>query len=217
MTTYSSMRSESGLSLNDVTKPAPGYVPSLHGILLRSRCHNFYAVYNIKKFFRSVYTSDKDSYLRIVCVPSNSFSSPPPTCPSWIYNIDRAIPLGDSASRDYATCGKAAATLAFIQDSPPNLQHTILQAILEDTYIEDGGIGASSVPDLELLQGEIGKILNKGDFTIKSWERSGKEGASKYLGMTWDRKNDRYLLKFCKNLHKKFRGILSGSDLNEEF
>ena len=44
MTTDSSMRSESGLSLNDVTKPAPGDVPSLRGILLRSRCHDFYVV-----------------------------------------------------------------------------------------------------------------------------------------------------------------------------
>ena len=44
MTTDSSMCSESGLSLSNVTKPAPGDVPSLHGILLLSRCHNFYAV-----------------------------------------------------------------------------------------------------------------------------------------------------------------------------
>ena len=135
---------------------------------MRSRCHNFYAVYDIKKFFRSVQSSDKDSYLRIVCVPSSSFSSPPPTCPSWIYYRDKAIPFKDSASGDYATCAKAAATLASIQDSPPNLQPAILQTILEDTYIDDGGIGASSIPDLELLEGEIGKILNKGGFTIKS-------------------------------------------------
>ena len=41
MTTDSSMRTESGLSLNGVTKPAPGVIPSLRGILLRSRCHLF--------------------------------------------------------------------------------------------------------------------------------------------------------------------------------
>ena len=35
--------------------------------------------------------------------------------------------------------------------------------------------------------------------------------------MTWDRKNDRYLLKFRLNLHKKSRGIPSGDDLDEEF
>ena len=154
MTTDSSMRSESGLSLNDVTKPAPGDVPSLRGILLHLRCHNFYAVYDIKKFFRSVFTSDKDSYLRIVCVPATSFSSPPPSNPSWIFYRDRAIPFGDIASGDYATCAKAATTLAYIQDSPAILQPAILQAILEDTYIDKGGVGASSVPDIKLLQGE---------------------------------------------------------------
>ena len=35
--------------------------------------------------------------------------------------------------------------------------------------------------------------------------------------MTWDQKNDRYLLKFRLNLYKKFHGILSSADLDEEF
>ena len=35
--------------------------------------------------------------------------------------------------------------------------------------------------------------------------------------MTWDHKNDCYLLKFPLNLFKKFRGIPSGADLDEEF
>ena len=129
MTTDSSMRSESGLSLNDVTKPAPGDVHSLRGILLRSRCHNFYAIYDIKKFFRSVPNSDSE---------------------------------------------------------------------------------------IKLIKCEIDKILSKGGFSIKSWECSGEDGSSKYLGMTWSRKDDRYLLKFHLNLYKKFRGIPSGADLDED-
>ena len=47
MTLDSSMRTESGLSLNDVTQPAPGNVPNLRGILMRSRSHLHYAVYDI--------------------------------------------------------------------------------------------------------------------------------------------------------------------------
>ena len=34
--------------------------------------------------------------------------------------------------------------------------------------------------------------------------------------MTWDQKNDGYLLKFRLNLYKKFQGISSGADLDEE-
>ena len=34
--------------------------------------------------------------------------------------------------------------------------------------------------------------------------------------MIWDWKNDRYLLKFCLHLHKEFRRIPSGANLNEE-
>ena len=75
MTTDSSMHTKTGLSLNKVTKLAPGVVPNLRGILIRSRCRNYFVLYDIKKFFRSVRISEKDFYLRIVCVPSLSFSS----------------------------------------------------------------------------------------------------------------------------------------------
>ena len=51
MTTDSSMHTETGLSLKDVTQPAPGDVPNLRRILTRSRCHPYYPVFDIKKFF----------------------------------------------------------------------------------------------------------------------------------------------------------------------
>ena len=100
---------------------------------------------------------------------------------------------------------------------PPPLQPAILQAVLEDTYIDDGGVGADSLSVLSMLQQEIERILNKGGFLIKSWEKSGEEGTSKYLGMTWDRLKDVYSLKFRLNLHKKSRGIPSGEDLDSDF
>ena len=52
---------------------------------------------------------------------------------------------------------------------------------------------------------------------MKSWECSGQEGICKYLGMTWNWKDDRYLMKFRLNLHKKMHGIPSGEDLDSEF
>ena len=53
MTSDSSIRTDSSLSLSEVTKPADGDVPSLQGILLRLRCHVFYSVFYIKKFFQN--------------------------------------------------------------------------------------------------------------------------------------------------------------------
>ena len=52
--------SESGLSLNRVTKPAPSVVPSLRGILLWSRCHVYYSVFDISKFFCYFRIADRD-------------------------------------------------------------------------------------------------------------------------------------------------------------
>ena len=137
------------------------------------------------KFFRSVLTTVKDSFLRIVCVPYNSFSSTPTPNPTWRYFRDRAILFSDSASGDYAT-SKVDMVKTFIQESPPPLQLAILQATLEDTYIDDGGVEANSIKELSALQDEIGQVLGKGGFHIKSWECSGENGTSKYLGMTWD-------------------------------
>ena len=152
-------------------------------------------MYDIKKFFRSVRTSDKDSFLRIVCVPANSFSAPPTPNPTWNFYRDRAIPFGDSASVDFATCAKVTVVKTFIHESHADLQLAILQAVLEDTYIDDGGVGAGSPSQISLLQSEISKILNKGGFHIKSWECSGENGTSKYLGMTWDRLNPKIPFK----------------------
>jgi len=152
-----------------------------------------------------------------MCVPSGFFSSAPTPNPTWRYFRDQAIPFGDSASGDYATCTKVATVKTFISDSPPHLQPTILQAILEDTYIDDGGVGANTPSDLSTLQREIEKLLNKGGFSIKSWEKSGEDGTSKYLGMSWNRLKDLYSLKFRLNLHKKSRGIPFGADLDSDF
>ena len=78
-------------------------------------------------------------------------------------------------------------------------------------------MGNSSPDELSALQQEIEKILNKGGFLIKSWEKSGEDGVSKYLGMMWDRLRDLYSLKFCLNLHKKSCGIPPGMDLDSDF
>ena len=64
-------------------------------------------------------TSTKDSFLRIMCVSSGFFSRAPTPNPTWRYFRDQAIPFGDSASGDYATCVKIATVKTFILDSPP--------------------------------------------------------------------------------------------------
>ena len=51
MTTDSFMKTEKGLSLNNVTKPAPRDGPNLRGILNRTRCYEQYTVFDIWKFF----------------------------------------------------------------------------------------------------------------------------------------------------------------------
>ena len=63
--------------------------------------------------------------------------------------------------------------LVFIEESPTHLQEIIKQAILEDTYQDDGGVGADSKEDSIILQAEIPTILQKGGFFIKGWEFSG--------------------------------------------
>ena len=56
--------------------------PQIQGILVHSRYHPYYAVYDMKKFLRSLHSGDMDSYLRIECVPYNSFSNPLTSVPT---------------------------------------------------------------------------------------------------------------------------------------
>ena len=216
MVTDSSMNTETGLSLNDVTKPAPGYVPDMRGIIMRSRIHEYMSVFDIQKFFRSVRISDRDSLLRIIAVPEKSFSSEPETKPLWVFYRDRAIPFGDAPSGDYAVCAKLATCRTFLHLVPTPLQPFVEQALLRDTYIDDGAVGSSSPETLSLLRTQIETVLNKGGFKIKGWESSGEPGSSKYLGLNWNRETDKYSLKFRLNLSKKHRGVPCDVDIDLE-
>ena len=114
-------------------------------------------------------------------------------------------------------CAKAATVLTHLSDIPSQLQETVRQALINDTNVDNSGVGAEFSELLSELQDEKDKILKKGDFHIKAWESSGEEGSTKYLGMTWNRKEDQYLLKFRLNRHQKFCEIPSGEDLDSEF
>ena len=157
MTTDSSMCTKTGLSLNKVTQPAPGNVPSLCGILVHSRCHPHYAVYDIKKFYRSVRTSNQDSFLRIFLPtpsPAHHLPTPPGTS-----SVTEQFPL---VTVPPAIMLLVLATIqTFIQDSPTNLQPAILQDKLEDTYIDNRGVGANSASEISVLQDEIGEFSPK--------------------------------------------------------
>ena len=210
------MKSQSGLSLNDVTCNPPGVVPDMRTILLKSRTHKEFSTFDIKKFFCSVRISERDSYLRLILVPAKSFCSNPEPNPTWTCYRDCAIPFGDSPSGDYANCAKFAACNLFIDEVPDHLRTPVRQAIIENTYVDDGAVGANSKKELSLLETEITTLLKKGGFEIKGWERSGKPGISKYLGVTWNKQDDTYQLKFNLNLSKKFRGLPIEEDISLE-
>ena len=81
--------------------------------------------------------------------------------------------------------------LTHLSDIPPQLQETVCQALIDNNYVDHAGMGADSSNLLSELQDEIGKIQKKGYFHIKTWESSDEEGSSKYLGMTWNWKDDK--------------------------
>ena len=90
MTMDSSTHTETSLSLNVVTKPAPGVVPNLCGILKCSRCKNQFAVYDIKKFFRSARISNREIHISELFVF--------PDLPSLL--LTAPIPLGYSTETE---------------------------------------------------------------------------------------------------------------------
>ena len=57
---------------------------------------------------------------------------------------------------------------AYLHKAPTDLQEIIRQALIADTYVDDGGVGADSKETLTNLQDEISKLLGKGGFQVKS-------------------------------------------------
>ena len=211
------MRTESGLSLNDFTQTAPANVPSLRGILIDPD--------STPTTPSTTFRSSSDLYPPATSTPTSGLSvfqptpSPAPllqTLPGDIFETAQS-PLETVHQETMQPAQRSRPSRHSSKIPPPSLQPVILQAVLEDTYIDDRRVGAKSDVELSDLQQEIEAILGKGGFQIKSWECSDENGSSKYLGMTWDRLQDHYLLKFRLNHHKKSRGIPSGADLDSEF
>ena len=126
-------------------------------------------------------------------------------------------PTNQDKSAQTAKEGGIKKVLTYLPNSPVKPQEVIGQALIDYTYIDNREMGASSEVLLPSLQDETGKILENRNFHIKSWEISGQDSYSKYLGMTWNQKDDHYLLKFKLNLFQRVCGIPSGEDLDAQF
>ena len=114
--------------------------------------------------------SDLSEFLTEIPTSGLSVSLNLPSPPSRIYYRDRAIPFGDSGSGDNAVCAKATAVL---REVCLDLIEKVHQALIQDTYVGDGGVGSDSLETLLNLQSEIHVLLGKGGYQVKSWEFSG--------------------------------------------
>ena len=126
----SSMRTETDLSLNEVTKPTPGDVSNLRGILLRSRCNKHFAMYVRNQEVLQIRKNFRQGFLFENCLHASTLI------------LSNSISFSDHAFGDYAAYAVTVHT--HISKSPKALQNDIIQAIQEDTCVDDGAVGMSS-------------------------------------------------------------------------
>ena len=215
--TDSSCKTETGLSLNDVVKAPPGNIPSMRGILMRTRGAEVMMIFDIEKFFRTIYISPKDSNLRLLLLPKGGFAAHKPG-EKWEFETVRemAIPFGDGPACDYSISCKDHIAKKNVSLVREGLREKVLKAVVEDCYVDDGNAMLEHDDDVKEYQEAITKVLGQGGFRIKGFETRDQGGDMKYLGVTWCRDDDTYKLKFRLNLGRVDRGERMDPDITEE-
>ena len=195
-----SVKSSTGISLNDTLQVGPTIYPSLTDILIRFRSFKIAVSSDISKIYRAVELSPSDR-------DPNRF----------VWRRDSSMPLSDYRMTRI-TFGVAASAFAAIR----SLQQTALDFgdefplakphIFDSFYVDDCLAGADNVEQACLLQQQLQGLPEKGRFLLRKWHSNStdvlesipqelKESTAvqpivqedayhKMLGIHWDSDND---------------------------
>ena len=215
--TDSSSKTETGISLNEVVQQPPGKIPDMRGIIMRTRAADQLVIYDISKFFRTVYISDKDSDLRLLYLPIGGFENYNRKEKQEFYTVrERAIPFGDTPACDYSIACKDYIAKRNIKMVEERMREKVLESITKNCYVDDGSLLLDRVDNPKEYQEAVALVLQQGGFRIKGFESAKDGGEGKYLGLVWVKSEDCYKLKFRLNLGPVERGRRVEPDIDEE-
>ena len=207
-----------GISLNACELAGSSKIGDLRGCLLRFRSSQKVALGDISKFFNSFSLSTADSSLRRILIPVSGskigfgFDDNPIYKEFAMTNMS----FGDKSAPILAALTKHKSTETFLSQVEQSLQEDVRRALIEQSYVDDLFGNVTWNEDICPLLKEIENISQQGSMSLKEWTRLGDDLQVKFLGYTWDAKEDTLQLKTWFNAGSKIRGQNLQPDLSAD-
>ena len=212
-----------GLSYNDLLPKGPNSLVSLLGALVRWRCYQHCAVWDLTKAYNTVKTFEEELHMRRLVWRWGDVNQ------NWTVFGINAMHFGDRC----ATTGLKVA-LNKVAEAGSHIDPAAAEMIKQG-YVDDG-IGGGSKEDVDRLIGEetwregkptysgtVAEILQGGGFKMKVMVRDGEQRpevtellGGGVLGLPWKPDQDTIEMHFGVNLSAKVRGDRVGPELTPD-
>ena len=204
-----SVKSSSGVSLNDTLMVGPTVHPSLTDVLIRFRMHRIALVADVSRMYRAIELVDHDRDFHRFVWRNN------PSAPLMDYRMTR-LTFGVAASSFVANMAVKQNAIDFSREYP------LATATVEQSfYVDDALAGADSVEDAIELQTQLHCMFSKGGFLLRKWNSSNPavlshvspelkdpkclhsipspEEYTKTLGLEWNSRLDHFRLSITRS------------------
>ena len=155
-----SMKSMSGVSLNDVLMVGPTVHTPLVDVLHRFRTHRIAIVADISKMYRAIELPLSDRDLHCFVWRAS------PSEPLQDYRMTH-ITFGVSSSSFFANMCVKQNAIDFAHKYP-----TAAKVVEESFYVDDCLTGADTVEEGIVLQGQLRNLFSEADFLLRKWNSS---------------------------------------------
>ena len=147
-----------GISLNDILMKGPNALNDLFGIQLRFRKHYFAVVADLRKYYQSVQTTEREKHLRRIVWRDMKTSEK-----VKVYGPETVM-FGDRPA--------AAITSVAIRQTAEIYKHVdelSAQMLQTDLYVDDLTSGVDEKESIERVKQKVPEILSKGGFSVKGF------------------------------------------------
>lgn len=187
-----SMKTTSGISLNETQLVGEKLQPDLFITLMNFRKYKYGITADIEKMYRQVLVHESDKqYQKILWRPNEQ-------TPVKVYKLN-TVTYGQA-------CAPHCAIRALLQCAIDNEQNFPRGAsiVRSSFYVDDLLTGANTLEEVEQIKIEITRLLSLGGFHITKWKTNGEffeklefknEEEHSVLGLCWDLKNDSFFYK----------------------
>ena len=207
----SSAKDQSGLSLNQCQIAGRSFIGNLRGCLLKARVSQQIALGDLSKFFNSFKLNHSDASLRRVLVPIGGFGQND----GFDEYCQTVIPFGDKAA-SILSCMARDKNAEMFSNNFPELTEQVTHIFKHMTYIDDVTANQSWDQDMDTVISALETIAESGGLKFKNWTKLGDGNSTKYLGYTWNSKEDTLKPRLWFNIGKIERGMTIEEDLTQE-